>query len=100
MAEDLLIGFTHKEVAEALVLRHGIHEGVWGIFVEFGIGAINFGPNSEDLLPAAVVPVLKIGLQRFPELNALSVDAAQVNPPARATVKAGATERPRGQKRA
>lgn len=100
MAEDLLIGFTHREVAEALVLRHGIREGIWGLFIEFGIGAINFGPNQEDILPAAVVPVLKIGLQRFSELNNLSVDAAQVNPPAHATVKAGATERPRGKRRA
>src|SRR5882672_8755522 len=97
MAEDLLIGFTHKEVAEALVLRHGLHEGIWGIFVEFGIGAINFGPNSEDIHPAAIVPVIKIGLQRFSELNALSVDAAKVNP--QATVRAGTTERPRGKRR-
>jgi hypothetical protein len=38
--------------------------------------------NSADntLTPAAIVPVLKIGIQRFPEPNSLTVDAARVNP--------------------
>jgi hypothetical protein len=98
MAEELIIAFTHKEIAEALVLRHGIHKGIWGVYVEFGIGAANVGSGPDDILPSAIVPVLKIGLQRFPELNALSVDAAKVNPGA--AVKAGAAERSRSKKQA
>ena len=82
MAEANQILFDYKEVAEALIRKQNIHEGLWGIYVEFGLGAINInteqGPDS--LTPAAIVPVRRIGIQRFPEANSLTVDAAQVNP--------------------
>lgn len=100
MAEELLIAFTHKEVAEALVIRHGLHEGIWGVYLEFGIGAGNFVTGPEDMVPSAIVPVLKIGLQRFPELNSLSIDASKVNPGEEVKAPQGAAERSRGKKRA
>lgn len=84
MAEANQILFDYKEVAEALVKKQDIHEGLWGIYIEFGLGAIHI--NSEQspdaLTPAAIVPVRRIGIQRFPVANSLTVDAAQVNPPA------------------
>ena len=82
MADVKQITFSHREVAEALVKDQGIHEGLWGIYVEFGIQGANIStdPESKNLLPAAVVPVLKLGIQRFGEENQLTVDAAQVNP--------------------
>jgi hypothetical protein len=72
--------FSHKELATLLVKELKIHEGVWGLYVKFGIGAVNAGPNDNELAPAAVVPVLNIGLQQFEKENNLSVDAAKVNP--------------------
>ena len=45
-----------------------------------GIGAANAGASATDLRPTALVPVVEIGLQRFDDLNNLSVDAAIVNP--------------------
>ncbi|HEY6324652.1 MAG TPA: hypothetical protein VJA16_24165 [Thermoanaerobaculia bacterium] len=78
--ETTHIAFTHKELVELLVRHQGLNKGIWGLFVEFGIGAANVGPSDEELLPTAVVPVIKIGLQRFPKLTSLSVDAAKVNP--------------------
>jgi hypothetical protein len=87
MAEPNNITFSFKEIAEALVRHQGLHEGIWGIYVEFGIGAGNVAPApGADLLPAAIVPVVKFGLQRFPELNSLAVDAAVVNPVPKAKV--------------
>ena len=81
MAEIRQVTFTHREVAEALVRRQGIHEGHWGIYVEFGIAGANVGaPEGDDLFPAAIVPVRRLGIQRFEEANALTVDAAVVNP--------------------
>jgi hypothetical protein len=81
MAQEITqIAFTYKELVELLVRHQGLNKGIWGLFVEFGIGATNFGPNDEELLPTAVVPVVKIGLQRFPKVTNLSVDAAKVNP--------------------
>ena len=75
MSEPRVITFSHREVAEALVKKEGLHQGIWGIYVEFGLGAVNIGADSDDTLPAAVVPVKKIGLQRFDEESSLAVDA-------------------------
>jgi|ERR1700674_2262363 len=97
MAEETRqIAFTHKEVAEVLVRHQGLREGIWGLYVEFGLGAANVGP-SENLNPVAIVPVLKIGLQRFPEINNLSVDAAQLDSPKAGTATVVRTGR--GKKR-
>ena len=81
MARIDQIVFSHKEVAAALIKEQDIHEGLWGIYIEFGIGAANIGDTpGADVTPAAIVPVQKIGLQRFEEPNNLTVDAAEVNP--------------------
>ncbi|NOT58535.1 MAG: hypothetical protein HOP18_28400 [Deltaproteobacteria bacterium] len=58
-----------------------MHEGTWGIYVEFGIGATNIGDQaSGQTLPAAIVPIINLGLQKFAADNPLAVDAAEVNP--------------------
>jgi hypothetical protein len=80
MAEATQYGFTHKELATMMIKALNIHSGIWGIAVKFGLGAINAGSNDNDLMPAAVLPVMEIGLQKFDKVNNLSVDAAQANP--------------------
>jgi hypothetical protein len=80
MAEPTQIVFKHKEVVEALLKQNAMHEGIWGLFVRFGLQAVNVGASPADLNPAAVLAVVEIGLQKFPEENNLSVDAAIVNP--------------------
>lgn len=82
MAETNQIGYTHKELATLLVKDRRLHSGYWGIYVKFGIQAINVGPTPAGLLPAAVIPILEIGLQKFDKETNLSVNAAEVNPPA------------------
>jgi hypothetical protein len=83
MAEAQNYVFTYKEIATALVKQQGLHEGLWAVYVEFGIGAANLpaGPNPEIIVPAAIVPIVKMGIQRAPQPNSLTVDAAEVNPP-------------------
>jgi len=91
MAEPERWIFSYPEIAEALVKKQGIHEGIWGISVEFGISATNIGgPGDEDpILPAAIVPIVKMGLQKFKKENSLTVDAAKVNPrPKKPSLKA------------
>jgi hypothetical protein len=81
MSEIKTVEFSHKEVAEALVHFNEIHEGLWGISLRFGIQGANIGASpGGDLTPAAIVPILSIGLQRFDKPNNLTVDAAIVNP--------------------
>ena len=80
MPEATQVVFKHKELAEILVKAQNIHEGIWGLFLRFGIGGSNVGPSEDELQPAAIVPVLEIGLQKFEKETNLSVDAAKVNP--------------------
>lgn len=74
--------FPFKEVVEALVIKQGLHEGLWSLRVEFGLGAANINSveGSKDATPAAIVPIVKLGIQRGKEENNLTVDAAKVNP--------------------
>jgi hypothetical protein len=80
MAEASQILFTYKEIAEALVRQQGLRDGIWGLVAKFGISAANIGENEGDLKPAAILPILALGLQKFDKENNLSVDAAKVNP--------------------
>lgn len=86
MAEATRYTFSHKEIAEVLVKHQGIHEGLWMLYLEFGIQAANAGPSDDQLLPVAIVPVLKMGLQKSQAMNSLTVDAAVVNPKREGTV--------------
>lgn len=74
--------FSHLEVVEALIKKQGLHEGIWMLSLQFGIGGINVTnpENHEDLTPAAVVPVVSIGLRKKDALNPLALDASVVNP--------------------
>ncbi len=82
MPEARQIIFSYQEIAEALVKEQGIHEGLWGIYAEFGIAAANINNTpGGDLTPAAIVPLVRMGIQRYDEeAPGLTVDAAKVNP--------------------
>lgn len=74
--------FSYKEVVEALIKKQGLHEGIWMIGLQFGIGAMNIkNPDTkEPPVPAAVVPIIGITLRKRDALNPLALDAAVVNP--------------------
>ena len=80
MAESGQYIFTYKEVVEALLKKQGIHKGIWGLYVRFGLKAINIGEEKTDIRPTAVIPILELGLNKFDEETNISVDASKVNP--------------------
>ena len=80
MPESRQIVFKHKEVVEALLRQQNIRESIWGLFVRFGIQGANVGTTPADLMPAAIVPLLEIGLQKFEQESNIAVDAAKVGP--------------------
>ncbi len=80
MAEIKTITLTHKEVVEALIKHQGLHEGIWQLYVEFGIAATNVSTGEDQISPAAIVPVKTIGLHKAEQENPLSADASKVNP--------------------
>jgi hypothetical protein len=80
MPETSQIIFSHKELVELMLKQQRIHEGIWGLFLKFSLGASNIGPTQTEVLPAAIVAVTEIGLQKFEQETNISVDAAKVNP--------------------
>ncbi len=76
--------FSHAEVVEALIKKQNLNEGIWSLYVEFGIAAINAQhPTTGDVVPAAIVPIMKLGLQKAEAVSPIAVDAAVVNPKAK-----------------
>jgi hypothetical protein len=86
MPEATQITYSHRELVEILVKQQGLHEGIWGLYVRFGLGAANVGDSPTQIQPAAIVPVLEIGLQKFDKEGSISVDAAKINPKPQTTV--------------
>jgi hypothetical protein len=83
MAEASQIMFSFKEIAELMIKRQGIHEGIWGLFVKFGLAAANVGPSEGEVRPTAMIPILEMGLQKFDKESNLTVDASKANPKGR-----------------
>jgi hypothetical protein len=80
MAEPTQFFLKHQELTELLVKHQDIHEGHWQLVVTFGFGAGNAQTNPSEFMPTAMVAVQGIGLQKAPEPNPLTVDAAKINP--------------------
>ena len=83
MGDPQTIIFKYEEIIEALLKHQGIHEGIWGLHIQFllQVGNINLGPTKESAVPGLIIPMAKFGLQKFDKRNGITVDAAQVNPP-------------------
>lgn len=82
MGEPQIITFSYKELATVLIKHQKIHEGLWSVTVQMGLNAqtIKVGPSEEDIVPAAIIPLIKIGIQKHDKPNPLTVNAAEVNP--------------------
>lgn len=74
--------FSYTELAEVLIKKLDLHEGHWGVYFEFALQGANVptSPDAKTLLPAAIVVMQRVGIQRFDTPNNLTVDAATVNP--------------------
>ena len=86
MDETKTIILTHKEVTLALIKHQNIHEGIWQLYVEFGIAAANMPIAEENqdnlrLCPTAIVPIKAIGLIMVDKESPLALDASKANPP-------------------
>lgn len=79
--------FSLEETAQALMIKQGIHEGLWSIAVEFTFIATAAGPSKDELIPAGIVGVNKLGLSKGDEANSLTFDAAKLNPAKRGAAK-------------
>ncbi len=82
MAENERILFSYKEIVECLIKEKNIHEGIWGIAIGFELGVANVAKREESnsFMPAAIIPISEIGIERVDEESNLTVNAAVVNP--------------------
>jgi hypothetical protein len=88
MAEPELYTFTHKELVEVLIKSQNIREGIWQLYVNFGLKAANLGSSDSDILPTAVIPILQIGLKKADKETNIGVDAAKLyQKPSKASAK-------------
>jgi hypothetical protein len=78
MAEPTVIKFSFQELVTLMVKQQGLKEGHWGLFVRFGISAINIGESEQVVFPAAIVPLMEVGLTKYDAPSPLSVDAATI----------------------
>lgn len=69
---------TMEELAGVLVRHFGITTGCWGVYVEFAIGGVNVQDPQKGLMPAAMVPIVKIGIQPFPKGTPSTVTAGSL----------------------
>lgn len=74
--------FPYQELTEILLRKLDVHEGHWGIYFEFALQGANVPtiPDPNTLLPAAVVFMKSVGIQRFDAPNNLTIDASKINP--------------------
>ena len=83
MAETRQLSFTYQELAEILVKSQGIREGFWGISFELALAACPttppVPPPGAAVVPGVMVLINKVGIMRFDQPNALTVDASKVN---------------------
>lgn len=83
MADPQAFTYKLKDLAEIMVKDQKLHEGFWGVYFEFALSAgmiQNPQGGDQNITPAAIVPVINVGIHRFEKPNSLTVDAAEVNP--------------------
>jgi len=83
MGEPEIITFEYKEIVQALVKHQGIHEGIWGLTIQFGLQVGNIKVGEKDSVPGVIIPLVKMGIQKLDKATPLSVNAAEVNPPSK-----------------
>jgi hypothetical protein len=72
--------YEPRDVTIALLRAYNITSGHWFLAVQFGLAA-GYGKWAEGpRLPAATVPIVKIGLMPIDQPNDISVNAAELSP--------------------
>jgi hypothetical protein len=83
MAEATQYMVSNRELLTLLIKTQGLHEGLWALVANFGLGVATIGGpmgSGEAAAPSGIVQLLGVGIQRVSENSALTVDAAVVNP--------------------
>lgn len=80
MAESTAYLLDYKEILTAIIKQQGLHEGIWQLHIEFGLAAANIATAEDQISPAAILAVKRIGIMRIDKESPIAIDAAKVNP--------------------
>lgn len=80
MPEIQVITLNHRELVEAMIRYQNLHEGIWQLHIEFGIGGANVITGDGNIVPTALVPVNKMGLTKVDKEGPIALDASKINP--------------------
>lgn len=81
MAEVSQYIFSHRELAEALIRKQDLHEGIWAVVFQFALAGANVpAAPGGDIVPSVIIPILHVGLQKTDTESPIAVDATKVNP--------------------
>lgn len=80
MAEVKTIVLNHKELIEVLIKSQNLRDGIWQLHVELGLAGANVQMGNNQVSPAAIVGIVKVGLTKVDAEGPLALDAAKVNP--------------------
>ncbi len=81
MAEPTQFIFSHKELVEILIRHQGLHHGIWTVAFQLGMGNAQVpSPTGGETVPAVIVSIFGVGLQKADKEGPTALDAAKVNP--------------------
>lgn len=80
-AQDIVATYELKEIAEMLIRRNNLHEGMYDLTLEFGLFVGAVGPSPSEVTPGVMVGVRHIGIMKTAKMGPSTVNAAEVNPP-------------------
>jgi hypothetical protein len=80
MTEANKIEFPNVELLKILLKEKNIKEGNWVLSAAFNFAAINIGqsPDGSDALPAGMVALAAVVIERVPEPLSFSIDASEI----------------------
>ena len=80
MADQIQFTYSHKQLTEILIKHQGVKEGYWASGFQLGMGNTHVpSPTGGDMVPAVVVSILGVALQKIDKSAPNAVDAAEVN---------------------
>lgn len=89
---------TQRELLALLIRHFGVHEGTFGLSVDFKVAAVGAaGPTPDDTMPGIVFGISGVGIVPLDSQGSHTLDAAVCNPrpePKRRTRKAKVAEEP------
>lgn len=68
-----------RELLAVLMKHYQVTEGAWDLSFEFNVAVGAVGPDSEQLLPGAIVGIRRIGITPASEKSPTSVDVNEVD---------------------